>query len=91
MPISTPLDDNGIPTLIGTLDTNGRTPVSVKADPITHGLKINDGTTGSSFTATTSQRDANRHTALWAVSSADGITPIYVATDVNGNLLVKST
>ncbi len=91
MTISTPRDANRQPTLVGTLDSDGVTPVSVLVDPATHRLKIIDGATGSSFAESAAIRDANRVTAVWGVSSADGATPIYIATDVNGNLLVQST
>lgn len=91
MTISTPRDNNRVATLIGTLDSNGNTVVSVKVNPTNHALKAIDAATGSSFTTPDAQRDANRVPALWAVSSADGTTPVYVATDVNGNLLVDSS
>lgn len=91
MTISTPRDNNRVATLIGTLNTDGITPVSIKANPANNSLKTDDNTTGSSFTSTTSQRDANRIPAFWAVSSADGTTPIYVVTDSNGNLLIDSS
>ncbi len=89
--ISTPRDNNGKPTLIGTLDSDGITPVSILVNPVNHAMKNIDGTTGSSFSSTSSTRDTNRATAIWGVSSADGVTPIYIATDVNGNLLIKSS
>lgn len=91
MPISTPKDNNGISTMIGTLNTDGSTVVSVKVNPTNHALKINDNTTGTGFTRTTAQRDANRTTAVWGVSSADGTTPIYIAVDSSGNLLIDSS
>lgn len=89
--ISTPLDANRVATLIGTLDTDGVTPVSIKVNTLGQGIKISDGDTGTSFNETTAARDANRKTAIWGVSSEDGVTPVYIATDSNGNLLTKST
>ena len=91
MAISSPRDANRIPTIMGTLNTDGVTPVSIKVNSSTHKLKISNGTTGSSFTSTTAKRDANRIPTMWGVSSADGVTPIYIATDSSGNLLTKST
>lgn len=90
MSISVTRDNNYVPALLGTLNTDGNTVVAVKVNPSNNSLKVVDNTTGSSFTSTTSQRDANRVTSIWATSSADGITPIYVATDSNGNLLIDS-
>lgn len=91
MPISTPRDNNGIPTALGTLDTDGVTVVSIKVDSTSHGLKIDDNTTGTGFASSSADRDANRATAIWGVSSADGTTPIYIATDSSGNLLIDSS
>jgi hypothetical protein len=91
MPISTPRDENRVPTMLGTLNTDGTTVVSIKVVPTTHAVKISDGTTGTNHTTTNAQRDANRVPALWGVSSADGVTPVSIYTDVNGKLLVQST
>lgn len=91
MAISIPLDANRFQMIQGTLDSNGSTVVAIKVNPSNHALKVLDGTSGSSFNVTTNQRDANRKISFWATSSADGVTPIYVATDSNGNLLIQST
>lgn len=91
MTISTPRDNNRIPTVMGTLNTDGVTPVSIAANPTNHGVKIMDGTTGSGFSSSSAARDANRVPVLWGVSSADGVTPIYIAVDSSGNILTKST
>lgn len=91
MTISTPRDNNRVTTLLGTLNSDGSTVVSVGVNPTNHGLKVDDNTTGSSFTASSAQRDANRVTALWGTSSIDGVTPVYIATDSTGKLLIDST
>lgn len=91
MPISTPRDENRISTLLATLNSDGVTPVSVTVNPSNHGLKISDGTSGSSIASVNAQRDANRVSAIWGVSSADGITPIPIYCNSNGLLLTKST
>ncbi len=91
MAISIPLDANRQQMIMGTLNTDGKTVVAIKVNPTNHGLKINDNTTGSSFSVTTNQRDANRKTTIWGVSSADGVTPVYIATDSSGNLLIDSS
>lgn len=88
--ISTPRDNNGVPTLVGTLNTDGTTVVSIKVNPSNNSLKVDDGITGSSFASPDSQRDANRVPAIWGISSADGTTPVYIATDVDGKLLIDS-
>lgn len=91
MPISTPRDNNGIPTALGTLDTDGITVVSIQVNPVNHALKFQDGESGTSFSSTTAQRDNNRVPALWGVSSDDGVTPIYIAVNSDGKVLTKST
>jgi len=91
MAISTPRDNNRKPTLLGTLNTDGATVISVKADPVSHNLLISNGTSGSSLTTTNVQRDSNRVPAVWALSSADGVTPVSVYTNSAGLLLTKST
>lgn len=88
--ISTPRDNNGVPTLLATLNTDGVTPISVCGVEADHTLCVSDGSTGSSFTSTNAQRDDNRVPALWATSSADGITPIPVYCDSNGKLLIDN-
>lgn len=91
MAISTPRDNNRTPALVGTLNTNGVTPVSVYADPSAHTLSVSDGAGGSNFPHTNDIRDANRVTALMGTSNVDGRTPIQIYTDSSGHLLIQST
>lgn len=91
MAISAARDENRIPAILGTLDTDGITVTAIKADPNAHFLFVSNGTTGTSFSTKNAQRDANRVPVLMGVSSADGITPIYIAVNSSGQLLVKST
>lgn len=88
--VSTPRDNNRVPTLLATLSTDGVTvkPVRVQAN---HSLCTSDGTTGSSFASTSADRDDNRVTALWGVSSVDGITPTAIYCDSNGSILIQTT
>ncbi len=91
MVVSIPLDANRQQMIAGTLDTDGQTVVPIYANPSTHAIKTASATTGSSFTSTTAQRDANRKTVIWGVSSADGITPIYIAVNSSGEVLIDIT
>lgn len=84
-------DQNRVPTLLGALNTDGKTPVDVLAIPTSNRLKISDGTTGSDFGMTNAGRDVNRIPILMAVSILDLVTPVEVYADSNGNLLVQST
>ena len=84
-------DENSVSTLLGVLETNGKTIVPIKADPISHRLKVSDGTSGSDNGPTNAMKDDNFVSSLIAVSSIDGITPVVVYADANGKLLVQST
>lgn len=83
-------DENSVPTLIATLDSDGETIVKIKADPTDHSLAVSDNTTGSDYGPTNALRDENSVPVLMAVSSADGETPVAVYADSNGNLLIDS-
>lgn len=86
-----PRDENSVPVLLGTLDSDGATPTPVQADPTTHALSVSDDTTGSDNGPTNAPRDENSVPALMAVSSVDGVTPVVVYADLNGNLLINSS
>lgn len=83
-------DENGVPTLLATLDSNGETTIKVKADPTAHSVLIMDASTGSDNGPVNAPRDENSVPALMAVSSADGVTPVAVYADSNGYLLIDS-
>lgn len=85
------IDENGVRTLIAGWNVDGKTIIRVKANPSNHGLKVSDGTTGSDLGPINDLRDQNFHPALMAVSSVDGVTPVVVYADNDGNLLVQST
>lgn len=87
--MNTPRDQNRITTLLGTLNTNGLTPISILST--SNALNISDGNTGTNHGRSDAVRDDNRIPVLLAVSSDDGITPIEVYADSSGNLLVDST
>lgn len=84
-------DNNGVPTLIAGLNTDGRTIVRVYANETTNALKVSGGTTGTDYGPANALRDENSIPTLLAVSSADGVTPVVVYADSNGNLLTSST
>jgi len=83
-------DNNGVNTLIGTLDTDGLTPTLVKASPTTHRLNIDDASTGSDNGQVLSRRDENSVTTIMAVSSVDGVTPVVIYVNNSGELLIDS-
>lgn len=84
-------DENAVSSLLGTLNTDGATPVPIKADPTTFRLKVSDGTDGSDNGPVNAPKDGNYVSALLAVSSEDGVTPVVVYADADGRLLVQTT
>lgn len=84
-------DENGVSTIIGALNTDGSTIVRVLADPSTHVLNVNDGTTGTDYGPVNDLKDANGVNCLMAVSSVDGVTPVVLYVDSNGALLTDSS
>lgn len=83
-------DNNRVPTIIGALETDGRTIVRILADETSHELFADDDTDGSDYGVLNGVRDENRVPVLMAVSSVDGVTPVEVYADLEGSLLVKS-
>lgn len=83
-------DENHVPTLIGTLDSDGASIIPVTANPSTHRLSTSDGTGGSNNGPTNAPHDENHVPTLIAVSSVDGVTPVVVYADSNGKLLINT-
>lgn len=83
-------DQNNVATLLGTLNSDGRTIIPIKVSTTTHGIKTSDASTGSDNGPSIAPRDNNFIPALIAVSEVDGITPVVVYADSNGNLLIDS-
>jgi hypothetical protein len=83
-------DQNGIPTLIAALNTDGTTIVNVRVNPTNHGLKVNDDTTGSDFGPVNALRDENSVCIGMGVSSADLVTPVPIYATSAGSLLINS-
>lgn len=86
-----PRDNNQIPTALGTLQSDGETPTPIEADPSSHTLATDDGTTGSDNSSSDeAYRDNNHNPVMIAVSESDGITPVHLYVDGDGKLLVDS-
>jgi hypothetical protein len=92
-------DGNNVHTLI-VVETDGQTLINIEGNPNTHVLDVSDGNTGSDNGPYVSRHDSNNVPVLIAVSSVNatvngkvykqGITPVVVYGDSNGNLLVDS-
>lgn len=85
------LDSNGRQTLTALLNTNGTTVTRVKIKASTHGLQVSEGSSGSDNGGTKAGTDDNDRTSMFAVSNADGISPIALYVNSSGQLLIKST
>lgn len=86
--MASPRDGNRVPTLRGALSTDGTTIVNVQANPTTHRLSANIGSTGSDFGTPNAKRDDDRVPVLMAVSAADGVTPVEIYANISGQLLM---
>jgi len=88
-------DNNGVSTMLGTLQSDGKTPICIKVNPVNNALKVLDNTTGTASTSITAIKDHNGVPVLYGVASiergGDGKTLVLIATDSNGNLLIDHT
>lgn len=88
--MASPRDENRVPTLKCSLQTDGTTVVNVLAVPTTHRLSVSDGTSGSSVGRLPAVRDQDRVPVLLAVSYVDGLTPVEIYADSTGAMLVTT-
>ncbi len=86
-------DPNRVTTLTALLETDGTTIMNLGAEPTTHTLMVDDNTTGSDNGPTPERalRDENYVTTIYAVSSADGETPVALYANADGELLIDHT
>lgn len=85
-------DNSQVTTFAAASNADGITPVNIQVDPTSHGLIIDDNSTGSDFPKTDALRDQNSIPVMMGVSSADGITPVSIYADpALGKLLIQST
>ncbi len=85
-------DNNQIPVLLLISNADGTTTLQLKANPTTHALIVDNGTTGSDLSGDTASRDDNGQPVAIAVSNSDGSTPVSLYADSStGRFLIKST
>lgn len=82
-------DENRVDAKIAALNTDGDTPIRVKVNPANHAIMANMGVSGTDYGSSVASRDQNRRPVMMGVSSVDGVTPVEVYADANGNLLVQ--
>ena len=86
------IDQNNRPTIIATLESDGKTIVPVQANASNHCLRVDDNTTGADNGNNdgNANLDENSH-PVWTAESSDGsgnIIEVYATVD--GKLLVDS-
>lgn len=86
--MSSPKDNNYIPTSLALLNTDGETSVAITADPSTHFLDVDDNTSGSDNGGSYSKRDENYTTTMTATDANGDIIALYA--DSDGKLLIDS-
>lgn len=84
-------DNNNVPAILAVLNTDGETVTPVEINPTTHGLSVDNASTGADNGPTHALRDENFVTTLLAVSDVDGVTPVALYVDANGKLLIDET
>lgn len=85
-------DQNFVKSLIASQNNASVLPARLRAEPISHSLAIDDGTSGTDFGPVNAARDGNDVTCIMAVSSADGITPVALYVDaITKALLINSS
>ncbi len=84
-------DDNNKPAILAVLNTDGTTVAPVEINPTTHGLSVDNNTTGTDQGPERALRDENFVTTMLAVSDVDGVTPVSLYVDSNGKLLIDET
>ena len=85
------LDENRIAAIQAVSNADGKTLLSVQANPANYSLKVDDDTTGTDKGGNPDPRDGDRKVAFYAVSAVDGETPVAVYVDsTTKKLLVTS-
>ncbi len=85
------IDENGVKTKIGVLDSNGTTIMRLYVNPANGALVVSDGTTGTYPGGHIAKRDENTIATMIGVSSADGLAPLKALINSSNQLLIKST
>lgn len=84
-------DDNNTPAILAVLNTDGTTVTPVEINPVTHGLSVDNASTGTDQGPARALRDDNFVTTMLAVSDVDGVTPVALYVDADGKLLIDET
>lgn len=85
------IDENGRQSMIGVLNTDGKTITRVVANSATNYLHVNDDVTGTNLSGNQASTDENGRTTMFALASDGSGTYIALNVDSTGALLTKST
>jgi len=85
-------DNNGIPVALATSNADGVTVLPMQVDPTTHGIILDDNTTGTDKSPNSNaKRDQNQVPVMMGVSSVDGVSRVALYIDsATGKLLLNS-
>lgn len=81
-----PRDQNFVPALLGVSSADGKTPIPIWVDPVTHRVLVDAGAT---FNATTAVFTATNNQTVFNVSNVTPITSLLLA--VNGLVQTPTT
>lgn len=85
-------DNNQVTIITAASNADGTTSVAIKADPTSHRLVMENGTSGSDLSGDDASRDVNSVPFMLAISSSDGVTPVPIyANPSTGAILIKRT
>lgn len=84
-------DQNNVTTVLGTWANDGVTPIPLLADPVTHAVMVDFGTTGSDLGIEEASRDPNFVTTILGASRNDGVTPVPIFFTSGGSIKLDNT
>jgi len=83
-------DANATSSLLVVLNTDGRTTVTVAAEPVRHALMCSGVSLGMDNGPIWALKDDNSVSTLVCVSSTDFKTPVAVYGDINDNIFIQT-
>lgn len=84
-------DENQVTSILAKWRNDGITPLPILANPSTHAMMIDLGTTGSDLGDDNAAKDPNFVSSMLAVSKTDGSTVVPLFATSGGNLLIDNT
>lgn len=85
------IDGSNVSSMIASVSTPLVAPIRIYANPTTHGIWLEDNTTGTNYGLTDVKHDDNGKECLSAVSNSDGTTVVPLYANGGHQLLVSSS